>query len=186
MRKRLASPPIALDLRPPLRPARRRFVCSRATTKATSRDGSRGSAATRSSSDEERQAQGAADEERVEEFLRLLLFAQGFGASRSEGAAASSRLVGVKKVQVCLNTQCSKCCCSYELLACASSSLFLCSVRCRLRVPQTFGRQYHISRVTRPMGARSAAERFLVGLWPYIVSLHFTDRARLIRADDAK
>ena len=43
------------------------FVCSRATTKATSRDGSRGSAATRSSSDEERQAQGAADEERVEE-----------------------------------------------------------------------------------------------------------------------
>ena len=104
------------------------FVCSRATTKATARaarDGSRGSAATRSSSDEERQAQGAADEERVEEFLRLLLFAQRFGSSRSEGAAASSRVVGVKKVQVCLNTQCSKCCCSYELLACASSSLSL-------------------------------------------------------------
>ena len=59
--------------RPPFSPHEARsdlladFVCLRATTKATSRDGSRGSAATRSSSDEERQAQGAADEERVEE-----------------------------------------------------------------------------------------------------------------------
>ena len=138
---------LSLVLRPPLRPARQGLPARGHPDEGDAqRRGSRRQRRTRSSGNEERQAQGAADEERVEEFLRLLLFAQRFGASRSEGAAASSRVVGVKKVQVCLNTQCSKCCCSYELLACASSSLFLCSVRCRLRVPQTFGRQYHTAR----------------------------------------
>ena len=73
-RKKLGR--LSLDFRPPLRPARQGLPARGHPDEGDAqRRGSRRQRRTRSSGNEERQAQGAADEERVEEYLRRLLVA---------------------------------------------------------------------------------------------------------------